>query len=73
MTENLNKIDLESYEFMIDYAEKAIRLNFEETLKYRKALAIIKDIIESPTNKDDPNHKLSNIYLICSNIFEKHK
>lgn len=73
MTENFDKIDLKTYEFMIDYTVRAIELNFKETLKYRKALAIIKDIIESPTNKDDPNHKLSQIYLICSDIFEKHK
>lgn len=73
MTENFNKIESKSYEFAIDFAQRAFKFCFEETLKYRKALAIIKDIIESQTNKDDLNHKLNNIYLICSNILENHK
>lgn len=73
MTENLNKIEHKTYEFMIDYTKRAIELSFKETIKYRKALAIIKDIIDSPTNKDDLNHKLSQIYLICSSILENRK
>lgn len=68
MTENFDKINSKTYEFIIDYAQRAIELNFKETIKYRNALAIIKDIIDSPTNKDDLGHQLSQIYLICSNI-----
>lgn len=73
MSENFNKIDIRSCDFAVDYAQKAVKYCFEETVKYRNALAIIKNIINSPTNKDDLNHKINCIYLICSNIFEKHK
>ena len=73
MTENSNKIDIKSCDFAVDYAQKALKYCFEETVKYRNALAIIKDIIDSPTYKDDPNHKLSNIYLICSEALEVRK
>ena len=71
MTENFNKIESKTYEFMIDYTQRAIELNFRELIKCRNALAIIKDIIDSPTNKNDLGHKISNIYLICSNILEE--
>lgn len=70
MIENFNKIESKSYEFAIDFAQRAFKFCFEETLKHRNALAIIKDIIDSPTNKDDLNHKINCIYLICSNILE---
>jgi hypothetical protein len=73
MTENLNKIESKTYEFAIDFAQRAFKFSFEETLKYRKALAIIKDIIDSPTNKDDLNHKINCIYLICSEALENRK
>lgn len=70
MTENSNKIDIRSCDFAIDYAQKAVKLCFQETVKYRNALAIIKDIINSPTNKDDLNHKINCIYLVCSEALE---
>lgn len=70
MTENFNKIDIKSCDFAVDYAQKALKYCFEETVKYRNALAIIKDIIKSPTNKDDLNHKINCIYLICSEALE---
>lgn len=73
MTEFSNKIDIKSCDFAIDYAQKAIKLCFQETVKYRNALAVIKDIIDSPTNKDDPNHKISGIYLVCSKALEVRK